>query len=170
MASLVVQLENGPVKYNIEPGSNLIGRHPDCAIDILQPSVSGRHAIIHLENDEHFVEDIGSRNGTYLNQERVTQRTKLKHHDHLQFGDASARFESPENVAESHFVQSAAPATQLGLTGTVKVEDQPATVTSEVRGDRFAGLDVNPEAKLKAVLEISNRLAGTLDSFVCLRK
>ena len=38
------------------------------------------------------------------------------------------------------------------------------------RAGRFGGLDVNPEAKLKAVLEISNSLAGTLDLAALLPK
>ena len=43
-------------------------------------------------------------------------------------------------------------------------EEDAATITDEVAGaGRFEGLDVNPQAKLKAILEISNSLAGTLD-------
>ena len=50
-------------------------------------------------------------------------------------------------------------------------EESAATITGKVAGaGRFGGLDVNPEAKLKAVLEISNSLAGTLDLAALLPK
>ena len=50
-------------------------------------------------------------------------------------------------------------------------EEDAATITGEVAGaGRAGGLDVNPEAKLKAVLEISNSLAGTLDLAALLPK
>ena len=49
--------------------------------------------------------------------------------------------------------------------GQVQIsEEDAAAITDEVAGaGRFEGLDVNPQAKLKAILEISNSLAGTLD-------
>ena len=53
----------------------------------------------------------------------------------------------------------------------VEVKDEVANVTGEAGGHgRFSGIDVNPEAKLKAVLEISNNLAGTVDLQVMLPK
>lgn len=50
------------------------------------------------------------------------------------------------------------------LAAAISVEEEDSNVTGEAGGQgRFSSLDVNPEAKLKAVLEISNSLAGTVD-------
>jgi serine phosphatase RsbU (regulator of sigma subunit) len=56
--------------------------------------------------------------------------------------------------------------------GQVAIDDGgQANITGQVaRAGRFGGLDVNPEAKLKAVLEISNSLAGTVDLAALLPK
>ena len=47
MAALVVVVDGQETKHELTEGQTLIGRHPDCAIAISQPSVSGRHARIH---------------------------------------------------------------------------------------------------------------------------
>lgn len=160
MASLILQLKGDRATHNLREGENLVGRHPDCSIGIMEPSVSGRHAIIHGEGESFFVEDIGSRNGTYVNRRKVTARTRLVHNDMIQFGDAAARFDAPLSDASGLGDLSG---TENTFVGAVQIGESEATVTGEVQSARFGGLDVNPEAKLKAILEISNNLAGTVD-------
>ena len=48
-------------------GSNLVGRERDCAVRIDSPSVSRHHARILVIQGEATVEDLGSKNGTYVN-------------------------------------------------------------------------------------------------------
>ena len=52
MASLIVVEQGKKSSFELRPGQNLIGRHPDCAVEIVQASVSGKHAAIHGENGE----------------------------------------------------------------------------------------------------------------------
>ena len=52
MATLVVIIDGQETTHELKEGQTLIGRHPDCAIAISQPSVSGRHAKIHGEGGE----------------------------------------------------------------------------------------------------------------------
>ena len=170
MACLIVQEDGQRVQYELKEGENLIGRHPDSALAIVKPSVSGRHAMIHVRDGSFIIEDIGSRNGTFVNQDRISSQVQLKHNDMVQFGDAVARF---ENLSEAPAPRPAASKTVAGaatvsgettLAGGINLEDSEATITGEVgTGARFGVLDVNPEAKLKAVLEISQSLAGTAD-------
>jgi len=54
--------------------------------------------------------------------------------------------------------------------GTGQAVVAHATTSEAAGAGRVGGLDVNPEAKLKAVLEISNSLAGTLDLAALLPK
>jgi serine phosphatase RsbU (regulator of sigma subunit) len=169
MATLVVLSEAREIDYELKEGQNPIGRLPDNPISIIHPTVSGRHAVIHAQGGEFVLEDIGSRNGTFVNQQRVVGRVKLNHNDAIRFGDLNAFFLDP--AAAQPATGGSSPTTaagpgkaDLGLLQVDLREESTATITGEVAGrGRFGGLDVNPTAKLKAVLEISNSLAGTLN-------
>lgn len=177
MATLVVLRDGKETSYELKDGENLIGRLPDSPIPISHGTVSGRHAVIHVQGGEFVLEDIGSRNGTSVNQQRIEGRVKLHHNDALRFGEATARFLNPPAVPAptsewrpAEDAGSRAPA-NLNL-GQVQIQEEGlANITGRIaRTGRFGGLDINPEAKLKAVLEISNSLAGTLDLAALLPK
>jgi chromosome segregation ATPase len=63
-----------------------VGRHPQCTITISQPSVSRRHARMWLEGNAFYVEDTGSSNGTFVNNQRI-QRAQLSDGDEIRCGD-----------------------------------------------------------------------------------
>jgi ABC-type multidrug transport system ATPase subunit/pSer/pThr/pTyr-binding forkhead associated (FHA) protein len=48
-----------------------IGRTPDNDIQISHPQVSSRHALLHRVNEQLFLEDRGSANGTYVRGQRI---------------------------------------------------------------------------------------------------
>ncbi len=177
MATIVVLSGGTETNYELKAGENLIGRLPDCPISVNHPAASGRHAVIHSEGGEFVLEDLGSRNGTFVNQQRIDGRVKLNHNDEIRFGGADARFLNPADAPAA--AGGPAPATGVDLqakegpdAGQVDIhEESTATITGEMAGaGRFGVLDVNPEAKLKAVLEISNTLAGMLDLAALLPK
>jgi len=177
MATLVVVIDGKETEFDLEEGQTQIGRHPDCRIAITQGSVSGKHAMIHGEGGEFALEDTGSRNGTFLNDERIEGRVELNHDDAIRFGEARARFHDPAKAQKATTGSSSATVSAIGATvdlggGLVNFDEEgEATITGEMAGSgRFGGLDINPEAKLKAVLEISNGLAGTVDLAALLPK
>ncbi len=50
----------------------LIGRSPNCAIAVEDPSISRRHAVIgHRPNQGFYIIDVGSSNGTFVNDSRL---------------------------------------------------------------------------------------------------
>ena len=53
-------------------GENIIGRAPDAAVWLEAPGVSRHHASIRLEGEQATIEDLGSKNGTYVGGERLT--------------------------------------------------------------------------------------------------
>lgn len=63
-----------------------LGRHPDNEIMLDDITVSRRHADIRRTTDGYVVDDAGSLNGTYVNQDRIDAPTKLVHGDELQVG------------------------------------------------------------------------------------
>jgi serine phosphatase RsbU (regulator of sigma subunit) len=62
-----------------------VGRKVDKDLVIADPRVSRDHAQIMQEGVEFFVEDLGSKHGTFVNGERI-QRQKLERGDRLEFG------------------------------------------------------------------------------------
>jgi phosphoserine phosphatase RsbU/P len=62
-----------------------IGRKMDKDLAIADPRVSRDHALIVSENGKFFVEDQGSKHGTFVNGERV-QRKPLERNDRIEFG------------------------------------------------------------------------------------
>ena len=55
----------------------LIGRAEECDVRPLSEDVSRRHCAIHVGPLDAWAEDLGSRNGTFVNGVRITEKTKL---------------------------------------------------------------------------------------------
>ncbi len=67
-------------------GQFLIGRTPECQLSLDDPLVSRRHAILEIQPDGVFVQDLGSRNGVFVNGERAEVRTRLCEGDTIRIG------------------------------------------------------------------------------------
>jgi len=66
----------------------VIGRDESCELVVDDPRVSREHARIEPRDGEHFVVDLGSRNGTRVNGQPVTRPVGLRDGDQVQLGDA----------------------------------------------------------------------------------
>jgi serine/threonine protein phosphatase PrpC len=71
----------------------IIGADPGCTVVLQEPYVSTRHAEIRAGEDGFELRDLGSTNGTYVNDIRV-QQTALVDGDVIRFGKAPAVFKS----------------------------------------------------------------------------
>jgi DNA-binding winged helix-turn-helix (wHTH) protein len=58
--------------YLLLEGANVIGRDPECTVWIAAKGVSRRHACVTVEGARSTLEDLGSRNGTFLGGRRLT--------------------------------------------------------------------------------------------------
>ena len=73
-------------------GENVIGRDPDGALWIDHPSVSRRHARVVVVGDQATLEDLESKNGTFLGGKRLEKKTRLADGDVVRIGPESMIF------------------------------------------------------------------------------
>ncbi len=145
-------------------GAVILGRHPDCDIVLDLGPVSRQHARVLQVGDQFFVEDLHSRNGTFVNDERLQSRRALAENDQIRICDVVFSFHQGLPVAPE---RPGLPAT----TGTVVVVDDDersaagSTVMSKLdvlSGSTGLRLTVNPEVKLKALLDIGRNLGNAV--------
>lgn len=69
----------------------LIGRAEECDIRPLSEEVSRRHCAVIVGPADVWVQDLGSRNGTFLNDQRIEAKTKLADGDLIRVGSLELR-------------------------------------------------------------------------------
>jgi hypothetical protein len=74
------------------PPRTSIGRTPDNDLQLRENYISRAHAVVKLGTDSAIIEDLGSRNGVFVNHHRV-RRELLHHGDEVMLGKARFRFE-----------------------------------------------------------------------------
>ena len=85
----------------VQQGSLLIGRDPECQIDLIDDDrVSRRHAQIEERADGVYIKDLGSRNPVELNGKPVRE-AKLKHGDRLEVGGTVMEYQWVEPIVAS---------------------------------------------------------------------
>jgi sigma-B regulation protein RsbU (phosphoserine phosphatase) len=167
MAQLILLLEGEATTIELGAAETVIGRHPECTLQINSNMVSRKHARVLASGGDYLVEDMGSGNGTFVNGKKIEGPTALSHEDRIKLGPVLLRFENPLAVAKRRGAPPVSSRDPVGA-GTVEFnvqlsddDDDGSLMTSKATG--FGKLDVQPEAKLKGVLEISRALAGTAD-------
>jgi adenylate cyclase len=99
MARLVLQTAEGQQIVELRQ-TNSLGRHPSNTIQLLDKIVSKEHCIVEQRGTMYVLRDLGSLNGTYVNQKRVHGESELKHGDEIALGQTKARF---EDTPASHY-------------------------------------------------------------------
>ena len=74
-------------------GEVSIGRSPSCTIALEDAKVSRKHVQLIVEDGQARVSDLGSRNGTLVNGEKLEAESTLLPGDRLQVGDSTIVFE-----------------------------------------------------------------------------
>lgn len=84
--SLVIFKEEGSRKeFPLDAGKTLIGRGDECGLRIPLPEVSRKHAIVIVTKDSVTLRDLGSANGSYVNNRRISEQ-ELVAGDHVVVG------------------------------------------------------------------------------------
>mgnify|MGYP001819419967 FL=1 len=91
-------------RTRLEIGSAVtIGRDPACEIAFSEvPSLSRLHARVRFSDNGVVVEDLGSTNGSFVNDRRVTAAVGLSSGDRIQFGALHFKFDREDEVEASY--------------------------------------------------------------------
>jgi pSer/pThr/pTyr-binding forkhead associated (FHA) protein len=83
---LVMFKDDGSRKeFPLAPGKTLVGRSEECDLRIPLPEISRKHTMVMVTSNSVAVRDLGSANGTYVNNKRVNEQ-ELAAGDHLVVG------------------------------------------------------------------------------------
>src|SRR5437899_12113798 len=76
-----------------------MGRSEQCSIVINDTTISRTHAMIQCTDaDEYYLVDMGSRNGTFVNERRVSIPVLLRNGDRISLGQTVILFQNPNQV------------------------------------------------------------------------
>jgi two-component system, cell cycle response regulator len=105
-ACLVHIYPTGPsmgCRYPLRDKQLILGRGDDCDIRIQDNSVSRKHAKIEPSADGYFVSDLGSTNGTFVNDRQLDGPANVQDGDYLRVGNCIYRYLTGGNIeAEYH--------------------------------------------------------------------
>ncbi|RMF42548.1 MAG: FHA domain-containing protein [Planctomycetota bacterium] len=148
----------------------VMGRHPQCDIVLDAGPVSRQHARIRAVGEDQFVlEDLNSRNGTFLNGQKLKEATILRDGDMITICDFEYLFHSETDSGPiERFTTHLAPGSSFGV---IMVDDGGAQESSrsvERKLDLRASssgtaLTTSAETRLEAVLSIARNLGGTIE-------
>jgi adenylate cyclase len=167
----------------VHDGVCTIGRAEDCTVSVASASMSRQHARLDIQGDRAWVSDLGSKNGTYVNEARVERSHALQPGDRVRVGEVTLRLVLAAPPADSggHAVPGLA---VPGLEPTA-VRRQPSDLTAgSLDPARSAAVAANPESlptlkglqlpspvaarsaeeKLRLLLRVSQLLAAPADA------
>lgn len=163
-----------------EPGRRLelnvaapitIGRDAQQTLVVPDPELSRRHARVFLVNEEAFVQDMGSTNGTFIDEERLTAPSKLAEGRVLRIGGQYFRYErrSRRDVEREEalgrdlrrataYVSSLLPSPLT--TGSVRTEWR-FVPSAQLGGDAFGYYWLDPETFIFYLIDVSGHGVGS---------
>jgi DNA-binding winged helix-turn-helix (wHTH) protein len=115
IASVEGRTEGGPLppccvtrgkhEFMLDHADNLLGRDPSARVCIDHPSVSRRHALISIRGKRVMLEDLESRNGTFLTGRRIDSPTEIHHGAIIGLGPITVTFRMRSSPASTRPVR-----------------------------------------------------------------
>lgn len=146
----------------LDARSLLVGRE-NCSLILTDDSVSRRHASIDWENGHHIVADLGSTNGTFVNESRIARRV-LEVGDRVRFGKQIFKYLTAQDIESQYHEVVYKIMTTDGLTQVYNKRYFIETLEREVDCSHRAGtplavmlMDLD---KFKSVNDAFGHLAG----------
>jgi phosphoserine phosphatase RsbU/P len=151
----------------LQPGETILGRDDSCTIIVPNNAVSRQHAKIIFENGAFSIQDLNSRNKTFVNNREITEKTALKHDDRIKICDFQFLYQDEKTSTKARPPLPAG----LGrpLTDETMGEEEDGgsgVVESTIAANPKSGqelLSAQPTDRLRVLLEISVGLSKTLE-------
>jgi len=104
MAYLTIRIkgEDGHSSHDMSGKRQLLGRNDDADIPIKHDSISREHCVFTIEGEVWYVEDLGSSNGTRVNNDKISTKVALKERDVVKPGKARLTFHEGERGKKKH--------------------------------------------------------------------
>ena len=96
------RLVRGSEEIPLRAGENLLGRGPECRVLVDSDRVSRRHARIVVDDAGATLEDLGSKNGTYLDGRRINGTVTLRAGNLVGVGPAALIFRDASSQGTTH--------------------------------------------------------------------
>jgi sigma-B regulation protein RsbU (phosphoserine phosphatase) len=150
-------------QIQLSGAAQVIGRDQDkCQIVIPHHAVSREHAKITVHNGAYFIEDLKSRNHTFVNSKEVAARTQLKPDDRIKICDFLFQFRDervppPPRPLPTDLKKGGDDDEEADAGGMTTIE------AAYGQGSVQDFLQIAPSERLRALLEISTNLSRTLD-------
>ena len=146
--------EGEATRYRLDDGSYLVGRGASCALQLPDPDISERHALLLLRGRKARLEDLHSANGTYLNGNPVDGLVDVPPDAIIQIGGNMMRVSPAEEAAEGGRASSRA---ETGGRASSRAEPEPPPpAPAEPPPDPLAG--IRRQAKEQIQRELIARL------------
>jgi DNA-binding winged helix-turn-helix (wHTH) protein len=101
--------------WDLAEGENVLGRGPEAAVTVDDETVSRRHALVRVAADgTATLEDLGSKNGTFLRGRLLTARTPLEDGEEFVLGEVALQFRSLRGAASTRSARRKLRATGRG--------------------------------------------------------
>jgi len=160
----VLRLPQGDQRVELgAAGSVTIGRGETNAIVLPGDHVSREHAFIQSNGrGDFYITDLGSGNGTFVNDRRIIARALLRHNDRIRIGDIEMVFCLP--AAPNPPATEGASATQK--TTSVNVEMRLTSVlVTDLRDYTGIAQQVEPDALSRALAGFNRRASSILENY-----
>lgn len=150
-------------RFDLNDGETVIGRHPDCDIVVEVGAVSRFHAKIVHRGNQYVLEDQGSRNGTFLNGQLITDGQPLREGDRVRICEMELVFHDDAAPGYLGDPQLNFAGRNFGVT-MVDDEGSDLSVSKVEFRSSTDGLKISAtaEAKLAALLKINANLGQAL--------
>lgn len=86
------------LEFRLSDGEHIVGREPGVSIRLDSPKVSRHHARVTAKGREVSVEDLTSKNGTFVRGVRIQEQTRLNPGDEIQIGPIKLTFRIVEGL------------------------------------------------------------------------
>jgi serine phosphatase RsbU (regulator of sigma subunit) len=171
--SYIEIISSGPAmgrRENLIKPQYIIGRHPECDIVLESGAVVSRqHARLFARNGGYACEDLGSRNGTFVNGKLINGPTQLQDGDSIRICDIEMSY--GDTKEQSSFKGEFGSSKSGGLGVLIEDDENEENVSPsvqarmgmDVRGSEYGfQLSASAESRLAALLEIMRNLGKTI--------